>query len=234
MLALAIGTAVAFAPTLAPLSNGLHRSTVVMQETKDTMSEAIPFLPRPPNLPPPGTMAGDIGFDPLQITDLVPIQWSREAELKHARVCMLAWAGWVAVDLGFRVPFAPAVSSLYAHDACVEKGPMLGLFFFLAVIEIGAGIPKCFQILNDPDAAPGGDYKFDPLGFGGGRELEEKELANGRIAILGFSGTVTQAVLTGNGFPYTYNGIGDLIPPLTTTDLPLPTICGSGLAAGCM
>ena len=33
-------------------------------------------------------MAGDIGFDPLQISDLVPLQWSREAELKHARVCM--------------------------------------------------------------------------------------------------------------------------------------------------
>jgi hypothetical protein len=158
-------------------------------------------------------MTGDVGFDPLQISDLVPIQWSREAELKHGRVCMLAWAGWVSVDLGFRVPYAPEVSSLYAHDACVEKGTMLGLLIPLAAIEIIAGIPKCFQIMNDPDASPGGDYKFDPLGFGGGKFLEERELANGRAAMLGFSGVVTQAVLTGNGFPYTYNGIGDLIPP---------------------
>ena len=81
--------------------------------------------------------------------------------------------------------------------------------------EVGAGIPKCFQILNDPDAAPGGDYKFDPLGFGGSRDLQEKELANGRLAILGFSGTVTQAVLTGKGFPYTYNGFADLVPPIS-------------------
>merc|ERR1719183_1745746 len=113
-------------------------------------SEAIPFLNKPPALD--GSMAGDIGFDPLEITALVPLNWSREAELKHARVCMLAVAGWVAVDLGFRVPFAPAVTSLYAHDACVEKGPMLGLFFGIAVIEVIAGIPKCFQLLNDPDA----------------------------------------------------------------------------------
>ena len=28
--------------------------------------------------------------------------------------------------------------------------------------QVAAGIPKCFQIMNDPDAAPGGDYKFDP------------------------------------------------------------------------
>ena len=66
-----------------------------------------------------------------------------------------------------------------------------------------AGLPKCFQLLNDPDAAAGGDYKFDPLGFGGGAtgDLAEKELANGRAAILGFSGIVTQSALTGNGFP---------------------------------
>jgi len=196
------------------------------------MSAALPFLKRPAGLGAPGTVAGDIGFDPLQITDLVPIQWSREAELKHARVCMLAFAGYVAVDLGFRVPFAPEVSSLYAHDACVEKGPMLGMLLPIAAIEILAGIPKCFQILNDPGAAPGGDYKFDPLGFGGGRELEEKELANGRAAILGFSGIVTQSALTGNTFPYTYNGVVDLIPPLQG-DAPLPAICGSGIANLC-
>jgi len=181
-------------------------------------SQAIPFLKKPAALD--GSMAGDIGFDPLEISALVPLNWSREAELKHARVCMLAVAGWVAVDLGFRVPFAPAVTSLYAHDACVEKGPMLGLFFAIAVIEVIAGIPKCFQLLNDPDAAPGGDYKFDPLGFGGGKMMEEKELANGRIAMLAFSGIVTQATLTGGDFPYTYNGVSDLVPPLTFTSMP--------------
>ena len=52
---------------------------------------------------------------------------------------MLAVAGWVAVDLGFRVPFAPDVSSLYAHDACVERGPMLGLLIPLTAIELLAG-----------------------------------------------------------------------------------------------
>jgi len=181
-------------------------------------SQAIPFLKKPPALD--GSMAGDIGFDPLQISDLVPLAWSREAELKHARVCMLAFAGWVAVDLGFRVPFAPQVSSLYAHDACVERGPMLGMLIPLAAIELLAGIPKCFQLLNDPDAAAGGDYKFDPLGFGGGKMMEEKELANGRIAMLAFSGVVTQAALTGNGFPYTYNGVTDLVPPLAFQSMP--------------
>jgi len=211
-MALALGAlSVGFAPQLPmQLSRQASRMGSPVMEVKK--SEAIPFLPATAALD--GTMAGDKGFDPLRLTEVVPIQWAREAELKHARVCMLAWAGWVAVDLGFRVPFAPAVSSLQAHDACVEKGPMLGLLGLIAVLEIGAGIPKCFELYNDPDAAPGGDYKFDPLGFGGSADLQEKEISNGRLAMLGFSGVVTQAVLTGNGFPYTYNGMSDIVPPL--------------------
>jgi len=216
------------APTLAPAPSAVRAVSPIMEEK----SQAIPFLKRPTSLGAPGTMAGDIGFDPLQISDLIPLNWAREAELKHARVCMLAFAGYVSVDLGFRVPFAPEVSSLYAHDAAVEKGPMLGMLIPIALIEVVAGIPKCFQLLNDPDAAPGGDYKFDPLGFGGGQQLEEKELANGRAAILGFSGIVTQSALTGNTFPYTYNGVVDLVPPIQG-DFPLPAICGSGIINGC-
>ncbi len=65
-----------------------------------------------------------------------------QAELKHARICMLAVVGWVSVDLGFRVPYAPEVSSLAAHDATVDKGPMTFLLLVLSVIEISAGIPK--------------------------------------------------------------------------------------------
>jgi len=167
-----------------------------------------------------GTMVGDIGFDPLQISDMVPLAWSREAELKHARVCMLAFAGWVSVDLGFRVPYAPEVSSLYAHDATVEKGPMYLLLLLLSGFEIVCGVPKVFQLLNDPDATPPGDYKFDPLGFGGSLELQEKEIANGRLAMMAFSGIVTQSALTGNSWPYTWNGASDLVPPLGMNTMP--------------
>jgi len=202
----------------------------------DEMSPAIPFLKRPPGLD--GSLPGDIGFDPLQLTDVVPITWAREAELKHARVCMLAFAGYVSVDLGFRVPFAPQVSSLYAHDACVDNGSMLFLFIPLAVIEIFTGIPKVFQLLNDPDAAAPGDFKFDPLGLSANgtpemkRDMAERELANGRIAMLAISGIITQSQLTGGGFPYTYSGsVANFIPPVAWKTL--PGICASGLAEYC-
>lgn len=226
MLAVAYSSALSY--SAGAFRNVAGRSSVVMQEK----SKAIPFLPAPPALD--GTMPGDKGFDPLLLSNTVPLAWSREAELKHARVCMLAVVGWVSVDLGFRVPYAPEVGSLAAHDAAIEKGPMFGLLVVISLFEIVTGIPKVLQLMNDPDAAPPGDYKFDPLGFGGSPDLQEKELSNGRLAMMAFSGIVTQSVLTGGGFPYTYNGAVDFIPPLAPVN-PIEAfgICSSGLAAGC-
>ena len=71
------------------------------------MSEALPFLKRPAGLGAPGTMAGDIGFDPLQITDLVPIQWSREVRSPPAPAAAdaadaVAAAGAAAADPALR------------------------------------------------------------------------------------------------------------------------------------
>lgn len=182
-------------------------------------------------------MAGDIGFDPLLLTNVVPIKWAREAELKHARVCMLGVLGWVAVDLGFRWPGAPEVKSVFAHDAAVDNGTMLFLFLCIAVIEITC-IPKVTQLLYDPDAAAPGDFRFDPMGLSlsGTPEqikmMQEKELANGRLAMLAFSGILTQSVLTGGAdFPYTYNGMSDLVPPMQMAEL--PGICASGLKNYC-
>ena len=52
-----------------------------------------------------------------------------------------------------------------------------------------------------------GDFGFDPLNLGGKSDKDKetmalKELENGRLAMLAFGGIVTQAVLTGKGFPY--------------------------------
>jgi len=74
----------------------LQRATVTM-----AASQALPFLEKPAALD--GTMAGDVGFDPLQLSSLVPLAWMREAEIKHGRVCMLAIVGYIAVDVGLRV-----------------------------------------------------------------------------------------------------------------------------------
>ena len=61
-------------------------------------SAAIPFLKRPPALD--GSMAGDVGFDPLGITTTIKelggdLNYVREAELMHGRQSMLACVGFV-------------------------------------------------------------------------------------------------------------------------------------------
>ena len=65
-------------------------------------SIALPFMPNPEALD--GSMAGDVGFDPIGFSSTFNLLWLREAEIKHGRVCMLAWTGFVATDLGFTLP----------------------------------------------------------------------------------------------------------------------------------
>ena len=69
-----------------------------MQLWKDGIEQglgvlAIPGTERPKNLD--GTLPGDIGFDPLGFSNVIDIKWLREAELKHARVAMLAFLGFI-------------------------------------------------------------------------------------------------------------------------------------------
>ena len=47
-----------------------------------------------------GTLAGDVGFDPLGFSkSQKTLYWMREAEVKHSRLAMLAAAGWPISEL---------------------------------------------------------------------------------------------------------------------------------------
>jgi len=51
-------------------------------------SKAMPFLEAPPCQS--SKLAGaETGFDPLYLSEYIDLKWSREAELKHGRICML-------------------------------------------------------------------------------------------------------------------------------------------------
>lgn len=83
---------------------------------------------------------GDAGFDPFRFSDFVPVDFLREAELKHGRIAMMATVGFVAVDCGMRVYPVPegyeGLTVLTAHDALVEQGAMVQLNQWMSIAEI--------------------------------------------------------------------------------------------------
>lgn len=170
-------------------------------------SKALPFLEQPPNLK---GYVGDVGFDPFRFSDFAPMDFLREAELKHGRMCMLATVGFAAVDSGLRVFPTPeayeGLTSVTAHDALVKTGAMGQLFLWISFAEIFSTVAT-IQMLSGSGRAPG-DYGFDPMGFlkdksdADKETMALKEIKNGRLAMLAFSGMVTQAVLTQGPYPY--------------------------------
>jgi len=147
-------------------------------------------------------------FDPLGLADRFDVKWLREAEIMHGRVCMVACLGYISVDLGFKLPNHDW-SSFAAHDKSLGPfgGAMGQLLLFISLIEILAGIPATNYTMNGGDREPG-DFGFDPLGYLEGaspelkQDLQIKELKNGRLAMLAFSGVVTQAAIGHPDFPY--------------------------------
>ena len=197
---------------------------------KTQRSKAVPFLPRAVNLD--GSLPGDQGFDPMYLssipknfsgfiqppsweeTNLSTLYWMREAELKHSRVAMLAWAGWVATDMGLRFPGSiysveSIPTAFEAHNTLVEQGSMAFMLVMVGIIEFctGAVIVEVAKGENDREA---GDFKLDPLNFLKGKSdaekftMRTKEINNGRLAMLAFGGVATQTALenANHAFPY--------------------------------
>lgn len=170
-------------------------------------SEALPFMESPAHLE---GMAGNVGFDPMGLSTPQNIKWMREAELKHGRMCMLAWTGYVTVDLGFTFPGEryTSLTSYTAHDALATKE------LFFALLLVGTfetiGFKQIYDMMDGNTDREGGDFGFDPLMLLKGNEEKYKlaEITHARAAMLAFSAVITQSALpsfAGYGketFPY--------------------------------
>jgi hypothetical protein len=181
-------------------------------------SIAIPFMKRPTQLD--GTHAGDFGFDPLGFTEEWDLYTMQEAELRHARLAMLAVVGWPLSEL-------VAPSWMLQEHGCVPSvlngfdNPLsfLGVLVFFSACgywEYQTALRKTDDTtlgkLHHHDMnsiwkyGVAGDYNFDPLqlyqSIGNDayarKGLREVEISHGRSAMLGITAFAMWESLTGH------------------------------------
>jgi hypothetical protein len=200
ILALFVGAATAFSPsgkkTVSPVK-------AVSSFSLDTI---------------PGALAPTGAWDPFNLAakaDANLLKRYREAELAHSRVAMLAVVGFLVGEA--------VEGSSFLFDASI-KGPAIShlaqvpvpfwtiLTFFIGYLELGRAEIGWVPPLDVPLGKPGllrtdyipGDLKFDPLSLkpsdpAAFLTLQNKELQNGRLAMLAAAGFMAQELVDGKG-----------------------------------
>ena len=133
----------------------------------------MPFLTKPKNLE---GYVGDVGFDPLGLSDYFDIKWMRESELKHGRAAMLATLGFV-VQQFITLPGLTHVDDSNQAPTVAGAAVMLQIVFGLGCIEFWSNKGKVtmLDMFEDEDRVPG-NFGFDPLGMNKNKSKEESEL----------------------------------------------------------
>jgi light-harvesting complex I chlorophyll a/b binding protein 1 len=199
--ALLAGSVSAFAPSS---TNGRVSTSIAAEK-----SASLPFMNRPPLLD--GSMAGDVGFDPLGLSNIddvgIDLYWLREAEVKHARVAMLAVVGILQVEIFGPAPGCEAATAKCQMDSFWQiwgSHPQYIAFglIMITIIETISGIAATSG-RESGERAPG-DFGLDPLGFGQGdpekfARLQAQEIANGRLAMWAAAGELMQGCSTHQG-----------------------------------
>ena len=215
-----IGSAAAFvAPqtkTAMPallMSEESFEQPAVVEEIKPKaaiMSESLPFMERPAALD--GSLAGDVGFDPLGFAktkgDLMKY---REAEIKHARLAMLAAAGWPLSELFDKklaavIGATPLLQSADRAPSVLNGGLGNVSPVYWAICLAGAAAIDLYGVFGaskKADYTPG-DLGFDPLGVFPKDPLQQKEMQtaeikNGRLAMIAITAFAVQEFVTQSG-----------------------------------
>jgi hypothetical protein len=130
------------------------------------------------------TLAGDMSFDPLQISDTPDaLAWYREAEIKHARLAMLAAFGWPVSEIanfGKLLTADGRAPSLLNGGLGEINGAYWAAVVGLAIFAESKGLDK--QYGKQQDYLPG-MLGFDPLGADS-PAMRNAEITNGRVAMV--------------------------------------------------
>lgn len=183
-------------------------ATSTVEAAVPLKSQSLPFMDRPAVLD--GTLAGDVGFDPLGFAkSSSELMNYREAEVKHARLAMLAAAGWPLSEV-----FDKKIAAALGMDPLLDGGdrvPSLlngGLgkvspAYWVACIGLAAAIDVLgtLKMKNKEDYLPG-DYglRFGyPTSEEGQKRMQLAEIKNGRLAMIAIFGFAVQEFVSKQG-----------------------------------
>ncbi|KAL7489188.1 hypothetical protein ACHAW6_014781 [Cyclotella cf. meneghiniana] len=187
-------------------------------------STSIPFLRRPRFLT--GRFAGDVGFDPLGFaSSMEQLVYYREAEVKHARIAMLAAAGWPLselfdrqitqqLDTYFNLNLSPVLDSTDRVPSLLNGGldaisPLWWGFCLGLTAAIDLKGVQNTRYLDAGDDSIGeeyfpGNYGFDPFNLyppdeEGQLRMQLAEIKHGRLSMLAVTGFAFQEYVSGLG-----------------------------------
>eukprot|EP00900_Chrysochromulina_parva_P008834 jgi/Chrpa1/17952/Chrysochromulina_OHIO_Genome00022550-RA len=188
MLAIAMPV-MGFVPTIVP------RSAPVRMQVET--APAAPPLPLIQTIQVGGKqLAGDMGFDPLDLADTPEsLAWYREAEVKHARLAMLAAFGWPVSEVtnfGKLLTNDGRAPSLLNGGLGEINGIYWGAVIALAVYWESKGLDKQY---GKKDNYLPGMLGFDPLGKDS-PAMREAEITNGRVAMIAITVFALEEALT--------------------------------------
>merc|ERR1719440_2319816 len=137
-----------------------------------------------------------MSFDPLMLAETPDkLAWYREAEVKHARLAMLAAFGWPVSELtnfGNLLTGDGRAPSILNGGMGNVNGVYWGAVIALAVYWEGQGLDKQF---GKKDNYLPGMLDFDPLGQDS-PFMRNAEITNGRVAMIAITAFALEEAIT--------------------------------------
>merc|ERR1719331_1490818 len=192
----------------APLSNiRMQEAAAVEAAPEPEPFNGVTFAKTLPGITAPLDFFDPAGFCSQEGITEGKVRFYREVEVKHARVAMLAAFGFVVAEQ-FHPLFGGSIDvpSYIAFQETPLQTFWPGVVFFIAIAEVFSifsfnspfgGEP--WTISTEHEA---GDLGFDPLGLKPTsaaelKEMQTKELNNGRLAMIAIAGMVVQELISG-------------------------------------
>lgn len=148
-------------------------------------------------------------WDPIKFTkncDDKSLAFYREAELKHGRVAMLATLGIIVGEKFSPILGAPPAPAVLQFGKATAAGPATfwgAVIVAVSFLELSMMNSQQWTEGRDyTDPLQAGDFGWDPMGLKPKKPeelltLQNKEILNGRLAMISAAGIIAQEMVTG-------------------------------------